>query len=223
MPSLQVQNAVIGGKTGLACTDEQRRWNAGTSKNLEPKRLSQINFRHHKAEQQYSVNCRVVASQRLPNTPHHVSHKDFRDSVDKSTLQPLFVLKNTLLGKCYNASPSAEQPSTSYSAVDDTILQPHQIHNNELSCNPCKAFYQAYVEVSDAQAAQLELETREQSASDLWHNCRKIRLQQVLQKRFPSMQPQAVTNFYVSTYTPHFVVTMRLTMEKQMKIELAKS
>lgn len=195
---------MIGGKTGLACTDEQRRWNAGTSKNLEPKRLSQINFRHHKAEQQYSVNCRVVASQPLPNTPRHVSHKDFRDSVDKSTLQPLFVLKNTLLGKCYNASPSAEQPSTSYSAVDDTILQPHQIHNNELSCNPCKAFYQAYVEVSDAQAAQLELETREQSASDLWHNCRKIRLTASSAKKVPVHATTSSDKFLCEHIYPSF-------------------
>ncbi len=45
MSLLQVQNAVVSGKTGLARTDEQRRWNAGTSKNLETKRLSQINFR----------------------------------------------------------------------------------------------------------------------------------------------------------------------------------
>ena len=56
MSLLQVQNAVVSGKTRLACTGEQHRWNSAISKNLEPKRLSQINFRHHKAEQQYNLN-----------------------------------------------------------------------------------------------------------------------------------------------------------------------
>lgn len=174
------------GKTGLACTDEQRRWNAGTAKNLEPKRLSQINFKHHKAEQQYNVNCRAALTQSLPNTPHYLTHKDFRDGVDKAPVQPLFLLKNTLLKKCYNASPSAEPPQNS--TVDKHFVQPHQTHSNDLSCNQCKTFYQAYIEVSKEQAAQLELETREQNASDLWHNCRKIRL--ALQKRFLYVPPQ---------------------------------
>ena len=49
MCSLQVENAVTTGKTGLACTDEQRRWNAGTVRNIEPKRLRDINFSHHRA------------------------------------------------------------------------------------------------------------------------------------------------------------------------------
>ncbi len=124
-------------------------------------------------------------TQSLPNTPHHLSHKDFRDSVDKAPIQPLFSLKNTLIGKCYNASPSAEQPSWGNSAVDDKIFQPHEVHSYDLSCDPCKTFYQAYVEVCDAQAAQLEFETREQSASDLWHNCRKIRLTASSAKKVP--------------------------------------
>lgn len=96
MSLTQVQNPVVNGKTGLACTDEE--WNAVTSKNLEPKCLSQINLKKE-AEQVYSVNCRAVVTQSLPNTPHHLSHKDFRDSVDKAPIQPLFSLKNTLKGK----------------------------------------------------------------------------------------------------------------------------
>ena len=100
----------------------------------------------------------------LPNTPHHLSHKDFRDSADTTPIQPLFLLKNSLLENCYNVSPSAEQPSRRTSAVDDKIIQPHETHSNDLTCDLCKTFYQTYVEVGDAQAAQLELETRQQSA-----------------------------------------------------------
>ena len=72
---LQVQDAVVSGKTGLACTDIQRRWNLGTSKNFVPKRLSQ-----------YYVKCWAVVTESLPNTTHHLSHKDFRDSVDTAPI-----------------------------------------------------------------------------------------------------------------------------------------
>ncbi|XP_037539042.1 zinc finger BED domain-containing protein 6-like [Nematolebias whitei] len=71
----RVQNAVISGKTGLACTDEQRRWNAGTAKNLQPKRLSMINFRHHKAEQQYNINSRAA------DTISLYFHKCYKDLI----------------------------------------------------------------------------------------------------------------------------------------------
>ncbi|CAI5685839.1 unnamed protein product [Oreochromis niloticus] len=179
----KVQNAVISGKTGLACTDEQHRWNAGTAKNLEPKRLSQINFRHHRAEEQYDVNSQTAVTQSLPNTPYHLTHQDFIDSVSKAPVKPLFLLKNTLIGKCYNASPSAGLHRNS--KVDEQFFQPHQAHSYELSCNPCRAFYQAYIQVSEEQAEQLQEETKEQSASDLWHNCRKIRLTASSAKKVP--------------------------------------
>lgn len=179
---------MASGKTGLACTDEQRRWNEGTSKNLEPKRLSQINFRHHKAEDEHEGETRAVGSQ-LPNTPHYQSHKDFRESVDKSQTKPLFLLKNTLLEKCYNATPSAEQQGSrtgqGNSAVDHSIFQPHQNHDDDLSCGKCKAFYQAYIDIHGEQAGKLELETREQSASDLWHSSRKIRITASSAKKVP--------------------------------------
>lgn len=193
---------MISGKTGLACIDEQRRWNAGTPKNLEPKRLSQINFKHHKAEQQYNVNCRAAVTQSLPNAPHYLTHKDFRDGVDKAPIQPLFLLKNTLLEKCYNASPSAEPPQNS--TVDKDFVQPHQTHSNDLSCNQCKTFYQAYIEVSKEQAAQLELETREQSPSDLWHNCRKIRLTASSAKKVPVRASTKSDKFLCEHIYPSF-------------------
>ena len=55
MCSLQVENAVTTGKTGLACTDEQRRWNAGTVRNIEPKGLRDINFSHHRAGDEFGI------------------------------------------------------------------------------------------------------------------------------------------------------------------------
>lgn len=49
MSSLQMQKAVVSEKTKIACADEKCSMNTGTSNNLEPKGLSQINL--PKAEQ----------------------------------------------------------------------------------------------------------------------------------------------------------------------------
>ncbi|XP_048091752.1 uncharacterized protein LOC125289110 [Alosa alosa] len=199
----KVQNAVVSGKTGLACTDTQRRWNEGTSKNLQPKRLSQIHFRHHKAEDEYEEETRAVGSQ-LPNTPQYQSHKDFRESVDKSLTKPLFLLKNTLLEKCYNATPSAEQQGRSkeQGTINDLTFLSHQNHDSDLSCVKCQKFYQAYVSMDGKQADTLELETRGQSASDLWHSSRKLRITASSAKKvpvrehfYPSFRGNYATNY----------------------------
>lgn len=180
---VKVQNAVASGKTWLACTDEQHRWNAGTSKNLKPKRVSQINFRHHRADDAFEYNSRAVAPS-LPNTQNYLSHKDFKDSVENAPTKPLFLLKNTLLGKCYAAIPLTPNANDNTSATS-AILQPHQQHTDTLNCEKCRAFYKMYIEVDDTKAAMLEEETREQSSSELWHSTRKIRITASSAKRVP--------------------------------------
>ncbi|XP_041939761.1 uncharacterized protein LOC121700690 [Alosa sapidissima] len=218
----KVQNAVVSGKTGLACTDTQRRWNEGTSKNLQPKRLSQIHFRHHKAEDEYEEETRAVGNQ-LPNTPQYQSHKDFRESVDKSLTKPLFLLKNTLLEKCYNATPSAEQQGRSkeQGTINDLTFLSHQNHDSDLSCVKYQKFYQAYVNMDGKQADTLELEMRGQSASDLWHSSRKLRITASSAKKVPVRAGTNSERFCVSTFTPAFVVTMPLIIGKKKKKQLA--
>ncbi len=170
--------------TGIACTDEQRRWNEGTSRNLQPKRLSHISFRHHKAEEEYEGQTKTVSSQ-LPNTPHYQSHKDFKESIDKSQTKPLFLLKNTLLAKCYNATPTAEQQGSRMDHGPCAADQPHRNHDEDLSCGKCKAFYEAYIDLDGEQASKLEMKTREQSESGLWHSSRKIRITASSAKKVP--------------------------------------
>ncbi|MEQ2313166.1 hypothetical protein AMECASPLE_038870 [Ameca splendens] len=165
------------------------------------------------------MNSRAAVTQTLPNTPRHHTHQYFIDSVSKAPMKPLFLLKNAFIGKCYNASPSAEPHSNS--TIDEQFLQPHQAHSSDLSCNPCRTFYQAYIHVSEDQASQLQEETKEQSASDLWYNCRKIRLTaRTAKKKFQFVPTQKMTHFYLSTCTPPFVVILKQTMVKKMKLEL---
>ena len=203
MCSLQVENAVTTGKTGLACTDEQRRWNAGTVRNIEPKRLRDINFSHHRAGDEFGI--RVSGAQPLPNTPQYMSHAEFLTNVDKDPTKPLFQLKNSLLGKCYRAKPVVQPCSLAHTAVDARFLRPHQTHaGSDLTCETCKSFYECYVQVSSAQAFTLESETREQSSSDLWHNARKLRITASAAKKVPSRASTNPDKFIAEHLYPSF-------------------
>ncbi len=154
-----MQNAVASGMTGLSCTDEQCRWNAGTRKNLQQKRISQITFRHHKAEDVYSASST-------------------RERVSSSDTKPLFELKNSLLEKCYNANVSVQG--------DDTdSLELHQPHGDTLTCRKCKTFYTKYIELNSDQAAELEIQTQNQSLSEVWHSARQMRITASSAKRVP--------------------------------------
>lgn len=68
--------------------------------------------------------------------------------------------------------------------VDGRNSQPHQ-NRDDLSYEKYKAFYQDYIEVHGEQAGKLELETREENASDFWHSSRKIRITVSSTKKVP--------------------------------------
>lgn len=96
---------MVSGMTWLSCTDEQCRWNAGTRRNLEQKRISQMTFRRHKAEDVYGASS-TREGEKLPSTPSYDTHQDFREGVSSSDTKPHFELKNSLLEKCYTANVS---------------------------------------------------------------------------------------------------------------------
>jgi len=159
---------VASGVTGISCTDEQRRWNAGTKRNHEQKRISQISFRHHRAEEAYGASA-AREGERLPSTPCYDTHHDFRETVGSSDTKALFELKNSLLEKCYNANVPEQ-------ADDIDSIELHQPHGETLTCGKCKSFYNNYIEMNSDQAAELEIQTQNQSLSEVWHSARQIRI-----------------------------------------------
>lgn len=98
-----ITGAVSSGLTGIACTDEQRQWNAGTRRNLEPKRLNSIDFTHYKASDQYAEK------RPLPPTPVFHSQEELNRS-----LRHLNLPVGSLLYKWVNAEPTiTSQPVAS--------------------------------------------------------------------------------------------------------------
>ena len=65
----QLYYAASSGRTGEACTDQQQKWNRGTSSNLEPKRLSQISFKRHKPNSKFGEDGEDPQRQASPAQP----------------------------------------------------------------------------------------------------------------------------------------------------------
>lgn len=123
--------------------------------------------------------------------------------METSQTKPLFLLKNTLREKCYNATPSVEQQGSSkeQGTINDLTFLSHQNHDSDLSCVKCQKFYQAYVNMDGKQADTLELETRGQSASDLWHSSRKLR---IYAKKVPVRAGTNSEKFLCEHFYPRF-------------------
>ena len=103
-------------------------------------------------------------------------------------MAPLFQLQTDgLLQRCYRLD--IENNESTQSQCDLQI--PHTEHGTTLTCKKCLTFYETYVQLSPAQAEKLTEETQVQSASQLWHDTRKLRLTASTAKRVPK---RGITN-----------------------------
>lgn len=160
------------GLIGIAYIDEQCYWNAGTQRNLAPKRLMDIRFEHHRDTDQFQhIEARSQCPP-LPPTPAFQSHVKLRES-----LSHLKLPVGSLLYKCRNAQPN-EEPS-------QTDFLPHGVHDVPATCQKCLLFYNTFIALDLTKSASLERITNEQSSSHIWHEARKIRITASSAKRVP--------------------------------------
>ena len=100
-------------------------------------------------------------------------HSEFKSYVSSSVMAPLFQLQTDgLLQRCYRLD--IENNESTQSQCDLQI--PHTEHGTTLTCKKCLTFYGTYVQLSPAQAEKLTKKTQVQSALQLWHDARKLRL-----------------------------------------------
>ncbi|XP_047246219.1 uncharacterized protein LOC124883253 [Girardinichthys multiradiatus] len=109
-------------------------------------------------------------------------------------MAPLFQLQtNSLLSRCYGVN--IENHESSQSQCD--LQMPHTEHSTTLTCKKCLSFFEKYVKLNPAQVEKLTQDTQVQSASQLWHNARKLRLTASTAKRVPkrsTTNPQKCIN-----------------------------
>lgn len=187
------------GLTGLSCTDEQRQWNKGTQRNLEPKPLRDIQFTHHKVSDTFGQGLRSRMNP-LPPTPIFHTHEQLNLAFKNQAFH-----RSTLLFKCVNANPTVPpiDPHT------PTIS--HTNHDGTMSCPGCLSFYDTFVAIDDK---RLEEATREQSMSQLWHDSRKLRVTASSAKKVPVrtspdafLKAHVYPRFHGSAATKHGVVS----------------
>ena len=105
----QLEYAALSGRTGEACTDLQQKWNHGTSRNLEPKRLCQIHFKRQKPNSKFGEDGEepqrqgMPAQPPLPPIPQYPTHEDYTRAMAESPLAGLFQIPGSLAMKACGA------------------------------------------------------------------------------------------------------------------------
>jgi len=144
----KIDHAVRNNLTGLACIDESANWNRGTTRNVEPRALSSINFKKPKVGQDIIENANNFVPDTL-DTSMYTSDVEFKDAVRNSSLFPLYNIKGTTANKSFSCTPF----------VNDMIQEDHCEHTSLESCSKCKHFLQNYIQLSNAKINNLELST----------------------------------------------------------------
>lgn len=180
----------------MACTDVQRKWNSGVKKNVGMRK--DIHFNHRRPYHIYPGPSGSSVQESTSSPQIFKNHREFITHSNSSVMAPLFQLKtNGLLQLSYRADVDSSKagPSKHDPAHSNTLC--HTEHSTTLTCLKCTKFYEAYIKVSPAQAATLMEETRMQSASQLWHDARKLCLTASTAKRVPkrsTTDPQKYLN-----------------------------
>jgi len=159
----------------MACTDVQRKW-----------KVKDINFNHHRPYHVYPGPSESSAQESTISPKLFKNHREFITHCNSSVMAPLFQLQtNGLLQLSYRADVDSSKAGPSKHDPANSNPLCHTEHSTKLTCPKCTEFYEAYIKVSPAQAAVLMEETRMQSASQLWHDARKLRLTASTAKRVP--------------------------------------
>ncbi|CAJ1048201.1 uncharacterized protein LOC125296826, partial [Xyrichtys novacula] len=159
----QVENAVRQGKTGLACTDRQNKWNAGSQRNAGQRKMKDVQFKRHYRQKIYQPSTTMQSSTTTSSTTTNSrqearlfgTHEEWRKHVLASPMAGLFTC---LLQLCLDADPS---PTTPQSPPLHNLS--HDDHHTPLSCRKCRTFYDDYVNMPTAQLENIEKLTKAQS------------------------------------------------------------
>lgn len=167
-------------------------------KNVGMRKAKDINFNHHRPYHIYPGPSESSVHESTTAPKIFKNHREFITHSNSSVMAPLFQLQtNGLLQLSYRADVDSSKAGSSKHdpALSNTLC--HTEHSTTLTCLKCTQFYESYIKVSPAQAATLMEETRMQSASQLWHDARKLRLTASTAKRVPkrsTTDPQKFLN-----------------------------
>lgn len=162
------------------------------------RKVKDIHFNHHRPYHIYPGPSGSSVQESTTSPQLSKYHREFITHSNSSVMAPLFQLKtNGLLQLRYRADVDSSKAGHSKHDPAHRNTLCHTEHSTTLTCLKCTKFYEAYIKVSPAQAATLMEETRMQSASQLWHDARKLRLTASTAKLVPKQSttdPQKYLN-----------------------------
>lgn len=97
----QLEYATANGRSGIACTDEQQRWNRDTIQNLEAQRLENISFKWKCYSSTFDDCNQLNGGASLPEQLAHLTHDNFVKCADLSTVSKLFKLPGSVINTVY--------------------------------------------------------------------------------------------------------------------------
>ena len=177
---------------GDACTNHTQRWNKGTSKNVQAKPLLQVNFKRKHCDSEFDEDDDTPPDQPC-STKGFLTREEMLSHSAASPCASLF--KFGLLAKVTTAQ---HRPNTSKSNL---VHGNHEVAND---CDPCKDFYDKYVNLDEDRISLLESLTQNQSDSDLWADGRRIRVTASKAKTVPVRATTDTNNCIRNIMYPSF-------------------
>ncbi|XP_063073553.1 uncharacterized protein LOC134464036 [Engraulis encrasicolus] len=202
----KVENAVRQGKTGLACTDGQNQWNAGSKRNAGQRKMKYVSFKRHKRTDLYQLQSTAQPSSSSPEPAQEVrlfrSHEEWRKNALASPMAALFNCPgDSLLQLCLNADTTNITDPT---PCPHLHLLSHDEHHTPLACEKCRTFYNKYIDMPTPKFEEIERATKQQSKEQVWHDARRVRITASTAKKVPIRLTTAPEKFLSEHLHPSF-------------------
>lgn len=194
----KIEYAVRMNMTGKGCTDDQMTWNRGTTRNIEPRSITSMDFKkpkRDKGESELDSESDGMEEDRDKSEFNmFTSHDEYKAFVKCSDIKDLFMLENSIIHKSVCATP--QQVSIPVS---------HGVHEDYCSCDKCFEFYKKYIQLTESQISSLNETTTTQASSQIWKDSRKIRITGSTAHKVPVRDTTNPDNFIREHMFPSFL------------------
>ena len=191
------------GVAGETCTDKERAWGRGAGKAVLQEKFENIDFNRPKPDAAPVVKevVKDAKTTGLPKIVTYLDHQELQKHANDSCTTSLWTCKGTLLNKILNAKKRT---------VIEKLPLEHTCHDidgstpvKDIQCQPCKEFYDIYINVSDEAKADISQSTSSQSSS-LWHEVRKLRISSSRVNALPKTSRADPNKFITNQIYPRF-------------------
>ncbi|XP_052241252.1 uncharacterized protein LOC127851492 isoform X1 [Dreissena polymorpha] len=191
------------GLAGKTCTDKDRLWGRGAGTAVLHEEFENINFERPKPDDApiLKKTQKKATGTQLPKIRSFLDHSDLQDHASESCTNKLWTCKGTLLQKILSAKEKPVNEMKSVEHSDHTIDPSRPV--NEVTCQPCDAFYKKYINLSAEAKTNISQATSLQ-CSTLWSDARKLRISSSKVHALPKTSRADPNKFVTNQIYPRF-------------------